>query len=99
MELYSCELCGTADAPEGAYGCTECLKRFPESLAKACSDEFDYAMGLKSGDVIRFRSARIDGDFVHLDGEEISGLRYPCPRGVDVRISEIMWCADAPEGS
>ena len=49
--------------------------------------------------------AGLDGEWV--DGDEmlvmlngpVKGLRLPFPRGLDVRVADIVWCADAPEGS
>lgn len=29
----------------------------------------------------------------------VAGLPYACPRGVDIRVADIVWCADAPNGS
>lgn len=77
-------------------------------LAKAAMDPFDYAVGLRNGNVIRFESAHVfsDGNTVMLHGfsesedtGRIEGLSAPCPRGVEVRISDIVWAADAPFGS
>ena len=96
-----CVSCGaiTAFATEG---CQKCQDYLPSSLIKACYDEFDYALGLKSGLVINFYEAMITGNFAHLlirqDMESrVNG--YLMPRGIQVRISDIEWCCDAPEGS
>jgi len=36
----------------------------------------------------------------HRDEEpHVLGLPFPCPRGVDVRLADIVWVADAPRGS
>jgi len=80
------------------------------ALAKACYDEFDYALRLRTGEVIRFRFATYLGDgWVHLDLEgceqsdhyplAFSKLARGVDRGVDVRLSDIVWVMDAPEGS
>lgn len=76
------------------------------ALAKACVDQFDYALKLRSGEVIRFREAKIiRAGWVHLDVCEpdaqplINRLPFKADRGIDVRISEIVWVMDAPEGS
>ena len=78
----------------------------PVSLYIATLDHFDFALKIRTGEVIRFSEAEICGEFVHLcyrpgwdEEESVEGLIYPCPRGVDVRISDIVWCANAPEGS
>ena len=83
------------------------LLRYPPSLRKATEDTFDYALRLTTGEIIRFQYAELHGDYVTLhagdgpDGKgfESSALRHPCPRGIDVRVDQIVWCADAPEGS
>jgi hypothetical protein len=93
---------------EGSVVCPNCSRGLPGSLVKACQDPFDYALKLRTGEVVRFVEAEIDGAWVTLIGngngkpnicEGVAGLDYHCPRGVDVRISDIVWCADAPEGS
>lgn len=83
-------------------------------IEKACSDPFDYALGLKNGTIFRFVSAHLDGEWLHLSGDSnihehnIPALvnaagqqeqRYNFERGVSVRLSEIAWIADAPMGS
>ncbi len=91
--------------------CNACDQRYPPSLIKAASDPFDYACRLVTGEVIRFDHATIHGDYVTLecgsffdafadnDTPKAQRLPYPCPRGVDVRVADIVWCADAPQGS
>lgn len=77
------------------------------ALAKACMDDcFDYALKLRSGEVIRFTGARlISPGWIHLDVSDkefqpkINRLPYKADRGVDVRISDIVWVMDAPQGS
>lgn len=76
------------------------------ALAKACYDEFDYALRLRTGEVIRFYSAEIISQaWIHISGVVIAdvpasiSLPYRADRGVDVRISDIVWVMDAPEGS
>jgi hypothetical protein len=87
-----------------AFGgvCNACNPLYPRSLLKATCDEFDYALRLSSGEIIRFRSAEIHGDYVRLSDVE-KGDEQPLPfifdRGIDVRLSAIIWCADAPNGS
>ena len=78
------------------------------SLRKSMHDQFDYALRLRTGEVIRFYSADfISDEWVHLTFDScvpqvedgVPQLPYPACRGVDVRISDIVWCMDAPEGS
>lgn len=75
-------------------------------LVKALCDPFDYVVRLRSGELIRFVEAEQHGDWLvlHTAGgyghDDFSPtLPFPCPRGLQVRISEIVWVADAPEGS
>lgn len=77
--------------------CLECGTKYPGVLRKACEDEFDYALGLRGGTTLRFSRAEIHGDGVTL--HDVRGLPYPCPRGVQVLLSDIVWLADAPIGS
>jgi hypothetical protein len=82
--------------------CKSCEPLYPPSLLKACEDFFDYVIGLRGGETFRFASAEIHGDYVHLDfggHPQDTEWRYCFDHGVDVRLGEIAWCADAPEGS
>lgn len=67
-------------------------------LTKALHDPFFYAVGLRSGETIHFERAERTGNFLILH-EHDADLPFPCPRGVQVRIDDIAWAADAPEGS
>lgn len=76
------------------------------ALAKACYDPFDYALKLKTGEVIRFESARfISPEWIHIEVMPIDDqpnqnrLPYPAIRGMDIRIADIVWVMDAPMGS
>lgn len=77
------------------------------ALSKACADKpFDYALRLRSGEVIRFSGAEIiRPGWIHLDvfppASQPARDRLPflADRGIDVRIDEILWVMDAPEGS
>lgn len=86
----------------------------PPALVKALGDPFVYALGLRDGRVLRFAEARLSPDrkwleiigFGGIEREggdggsiEMSGVQYHFPRGLYVRVSDIMWAADAPEGS
>jgi hypothetical protein len=86
--------------------CPVCQDRYPPSLLKAAGDAFDYALRLRSGEVIRFETAEIHGAYATLRGidrwggdRHLGDLPYPCPRGLDVCVGDIVWCADAPTGS
>lgn len=73
-------------------------------LAKSILDAFDYRIKLKTGDVIRYEQANIIGeDWIHLvnayiETETTSSIAGKLPRGIDVRISEIVFAVDAPFG-
>lgn len=85
----------------------------PEPLVKASIDPFDYAVGLRDGTVIRFEHCSFDKDhvFVKLRGIRSHSIAVPVfgpdvfehnfnfERGLDVRIVDILWAADAPHGS
>jgi hypothetical protein len=96
-------LCQRSDLTEALCVC--CRRHVPPSLAKACIDEFYYTLRLSTGETIRFQSAEIYGDYVHLELSDADGcdinkrLPYSFARGIDVRLDAIVWCADAPEGS
>jgi hypothetical protein len=92
--------------------CDSCRRFYPPSLLKAAEDCFDYALRLSSGEIIRFHSAKIHGDYVTLYGgdgsydsqalvdcQQHSSMPFIFDRGLDVRVSDIVWCADAPSGS
>lgn len=88
--------------------CIACQERYPAALIKATWDHFDYALGLRNGMVLRFEQARIAGAWLHLRGvsEWTSGennLRvqtgYSFDRGIDIRLDDVLWVADAPQGS
>jgi hypothetical protein len=79
---------------------------FPPALEKAFDDQpWDYMLGLRDGRTIRFGGARLckGGKWVTLlefnGTTQISGVDHRFPRGIDVRISDIMWVTDAPDGS
>lgn len=102
----ACKKALTIHDPDG-FVCPECTRRYPPSLLKACCDDFEYVCKLTSGEVIYFTKATISGEYCTLEGLESSKqlsytdqkLPHPFPRGLDVRVSGILWCADAPNGS
>ena len=76
------------------------------ALAKACFDSFDFAMKIRTGEVIRFTHAQvINTEWIHLlldthpKQPKANQLAYPGERGIDVRLADIVWVMDAPEGS
>jgi hypothetical protein len=105
----------TGDEPENRYDgdsliCPNCRRFYPPSLLKASEDFFDYALRLSSGEIICFRTAKIHGDYVTLYvddpicdyqcfSDKNPDLPFGFARGIDVRLSEIVWCADTPQGS
>lgn len=82
------------------------------ALWKATVDCFTYCARLRSGELVFFASAEYDGGewiSLELHPETISGdsptTGYPhglpvlAERGISVRLSDIVWVADAPHGS
>ena len=47
----------------------------------------------KDGDVLDRETTFYHG------GRRLVSLHPPCPRGLDIRVSDIQWCAKAPFGS
>jgi hypothetical protein len=83
--------------------CLDCTGQYPPSLLKACVDSFDYELQLRNGLRFAFSSAHIHGEFATimpmLNGENFAAIGLPAPRGIDIRVDEIVWCCDAPAGS
>jgi hypothetical protein len=94
-----CVACG--QLTDELWACGPCSRKYPPSLLKAAGDTFEYALQTKTGDVIRFYTATIHGDFCTLVGgpaeaDQVIAAGYRCPRGINVRIADIVWCADNP---
>ena len=94
----------TPDPEEPAPWSAEQVKVGSGALAKAMMDPFDYSLKLTTGEVIRFEEANMTHpEWLHLSGaREDSGIgddgeRFA--RGIDVRLSQIVWVKDAPYGS
>lgn len=85
------------------------LAGWPDTLIKACSDPFTYALKLRDGSIIQFEHASegINLKWAHLTNvqflaadrlkTEFAPMTFD--RGIDVRIDDIVWVADAPWGS
>ena len=87
---------------------TEQAFQYPDALAKACHDPFEYAVGLVSGLVVSFTEANhISREWVHLSGIVscepgplvLADRTILFDRGLDVQVSQIVWVCDAPHGS
>jgi hypothetical protein len=87
---------------------------WPEVLIKAVDDPFDYAVKLKDGSLIFFEYAVPCGrdkewallvlnDMHQGSNAYLQSVNYRIgagkDRGLEVRVSEIVWAADAPYGS
>jgi len=84
---------------------------YPPTLVKALGDHFTYALMLKTGQIISFVEAEfISTSWVRLRQPQFHadmGELHLCSsfetaefeRGLEVRVSEIVWCVDAPNGS
>ena len=68
-------------------------ERLPPSLRRALSEPDEYAVRLRTGEVVRFTRAERDGPFVTL----FAAAAVEFPYGLEVRISEIAWCARGPQ--
>lgn len=93
--------------------CPECAKSWPSVLRKACFDSpWLYELRLSTGEQLRFTG--VDYDESDSENALLTGVRFgwyddfgrwvngggpDCGRGVCVRVSNIVWCIDAPEGS
>ena len=87
---------------------------WPPALIKAVNDPFDYAMKLKDGTTIFFEYVEPNGKHnewvwvrlsdLHRGGDVYARsfnhtVKIGQDRGLEVRLSEIVWVADAPFGS
>jgi hypothetical protein len=87
---------------------------WPPAMIKSVDDPFDYAVGLKDGTIIFFHYAEPCGknnewallllDNLHDNTNAyVQSMNYRVgvgkDRGLEVRVSEIVWAADAPFGS
>lgn len=77
-----------------------------EALTKACYDPFDYALKLRTGEVIAFTEAKvINSEWIHIEVQPRDNqpfhnrLPFPAIRGMDIRLADIVWVMDAPSGS
>lgn len=76
------------------------LKQLSPVLAKSLDDPHRYTIQIRSGEVIVFESAVLHGQWLQLMGvtwNECSPTfnRVRSDRGIDVRISEIVWAIDS----
>lgn len=81
------------------------------SLDKSRCDDFSYAMQLSTGMIVRFTSSTLseNGEWLHIRGvrvmEDLLKLwdygyePREFSRGMDVRVNQIVWSSDCPEGS
>lgn len=77
---------------------------WPPALVKAVFDSFQYAAFVLHLGEVEFESAEdAGGGWVRLRPGDVGGpagrLSFPFPRGVEVRLEDIRWVADAPSGS
>lgn len=83
---------------------------WPWPLVKAINDPFTYAIGLRDTSVIKFEQASYDKrnlEWVTILPDNLTIVRMPVEpqrwfcfdRGLAIRVSDILWAADAPEGS
>jgi len=79
------------------------MKGLPAALAKTVSDNpFQYALMLRDGTIVEFEGAAPpSAGWILLDRPKIVNRGYDAclERGIEVRLQEIVWVADAPHGS
>jgi hypothetical protein len=75
----------------------------PPSLQRALVETASYALRLRTGEVVSFTRAERHGAFVALfvSSEPSPTMRWSesmadFPHGLEVRISDIVWCARGP---
>lgn len=84
----------------------------PPAIEKACCDPFEYGCCLRDGRIVYFGSAAWSEhspqwvtllDVKSMSPEATANGRplhsFNFDRGIEVRICDIMWAADAPYGS
>lgn len=112
--IPTCEWCRRDTSPSAIEKfsgfCASCAVMMPEVLRKAVTDQgFQYMLRLHSGEVVLFHGATVEGDgeflnlmdpaiFDHVPQWDESPL-LEFERGMTVRISQIVWCTDAPYGT
>ena len=85
---------------------------WPHALIKALTDSFDYALRLRTGELVFFSDAvALNREWVRLEFGNLYGHapddinreaitnKFPLDRGLEVRVADIVWVADAPYGS
>ena len=100
--MNACAVCGK-EASASERVCPRCQPLIPRSLLEACGEcgEGGYRAGLADGTQIPFEWAIISGNWVTLGrdgGYDISSHGHSFPRGVDIRLATIVWCARDPDG-
>ena len=77
----------------------------PPSLEQALVEPASYALRLRTGDLVRFSRAERHGLFVVLHAADLPEAGAPgpvaqesFPHGLDVRVSDVVWCARGPAG-
>ena len=75
----------------------------PPSLERALVETAEYALRLRTGELVRFARAERRGAFVVLYAAEVPDAGPSAaeslaafPHGLEVRISDIVWCARGP---
>src|SRR5919204_5260147 len=77
----------------------------PPSLARALVEPAEYALRLRTGEVVHFTRAERHGPFVVLyapsgpPDPRLADAMAAFPHGLEVRISDIVWSARGPSPS
>ena len=94
-----CVACGNSLTDGNPHACGQCRRRYPPSLINSAVESSFYLLTLTTGESYRFGRSAILGEYATIyegenDHEPDEGELIPGRRGTDVRVSEIVTCAD-----
>lgn len=85
--------------------CWYCERYYPPAVVKSFVDPFYYVLKLRTGELVVYESATCHGEYIRLrnlyqtftsaDIPASERIPFPCHRGLDVRVSDIVWASDA----
>jgi hypothetical protein len=92
------QYCERRDAALDARKASENAEVPETVLSKSGRDPFSYALKLRTGEVFHFvSSTQLDKEWLHLHDVKVHhGVDMISDRGIDVRISDIVWMVDDP---
>jgi hypothetical protein len=100
-EERECAICEKLRVLRHGAFCEGCKAIFGSHLATSLCDEFDYVIYLKNGMEICCHRISLNGEWLEIgaEGLKVSASPFSFPRGLQVRLSEVVLVADAPDGS